>query len=275
MENNGNNKSRKKSGRDGYIYFGCVGGVYFFIKADGGLKDLNLGQLHNNMPKYLCTDDFGRNTGSGQAFEDVFYKICKSAGSDICKVEEMKNGVDFYLDGIPCQLKYGRSAKSVFQKMFDKKTGEYRYPGQTIITNVEIEGELRELIELNQDRFKGEQIIINPAGTPKITRKKVDEQFRRGFASLKLDAKDIITDSGSQKKIAIGILVSFCTIIGLGAIVEYRKIESSEKATVKKIGKAVRISFRKHWKKGLAASLATAGVIFCKHLYGRQMLRPK
>lgn len=282
--NNGKDKSKqkrnKKTENAGFIYIGSVGGFWFFLKADTPLKELNLGQLNRGIPKYLCENDFGKNTGSGQAFEDVFYKICKANGADISKVAETKNGADFMFNGEPVQLKYGRSARSIFNKLFDKKTGEYRYPGQKLITNEENVAELRELFELNKDRLKGIEVEVNPVGTPVITSEEVNAQLHRGFESMKIDARDILSNSNAQKNIAIGLIASFCVVIGIGAIVEYNKQKkeadnAKKKSKFKRAGEAVNNSLKKHWKKGLISSLIAGLTIFGGKLIQYQLRRPK
>lgn len=273
---NKNNTDKKKK-ENSYTYFGCVAGIYFFIKADGKLKDLNLGQEFANSPKYHCKNEAGINTGSGYAFEDLFYQTCKSDGMEITQVEVMKNGADFIVNGVPVQLKYGRSPQYVFNALFDKKTGEYRYSGQTIITNKENEATLRELIEQNKDRLNGENIVVNPLGTPQISQKEVEEQLHRGFASAKIDAKNILTDSNAQTNIVFGMVVSFCAVIGIGAIREYNELNISEgkrERKINRIAKAVKKSLKKNWLKGTVVSAITAVVFFGGHLINRQLKRP-
>lgn len=129
---NKNNTDKKKK-ENSYTYFGCVAGIYFFIKADGKLKDLNLGQEFANSPKYHCKNEAGINTGSGYAFEDLFYQTCKSNGMEITQVEVMKNGADFIVNGVPVQLKYGRSPQSVFSALFDKKLENIGIPDKPLL----------------------------------------------------------------------------------------------------------------------------------------------
>ena len=271
------NNTYKKKEKRSYTYFGCVAGVYFFIKADGNLKGLNLGQEFANSPKYHCRNKTGLNTGSGYAFEDLFFQTCKSNGMDITQVEVMENGADFIVNGVPVQLKYGRSPKSVFKALFDKRTGEYRYSGQTIITNKENETTLRDLIEQNKDRLNGENIVVNPLGTPQISQKEVEEQLHRGIASAKIDAKNILTDSNAQTNIVFGMVVSFCAVIGIGAIHQYNELSTTEgnrEHKIKKVAKAVENSLKKNWLKGTVVSAITAVVFFGGHLINRQLKRP-
>ncbi len=73
------------------------------------------------------------------------------------------------------------------------------------------------------------------------------------------------------------MLVSFCAVIGIGAIREYQEINSNEPQAgnkIKHIGKAINRSFKKHWKKGAILSSLTAATVFVVQLINRQSKRP-
>ncbi len=278
-----NNKTNSKNDitvkenffKNGAIYFGCAGGFYFLYIADQSLKEQNLGQddKRTGLPRYLCTNEQGYGTGNGQAFEDIYYQICKKRGEDIYKVSEMPNGVDFYVNGEAQQLKISRSPQALFRNLFDPETGAYRYPGQNIITTAELEAELRELINANKDRFNGENVIVNPAGTPSISNQEVYDQLYRGFPSLKNDVKDILQDKNSQILLLGGFISAFLGCIGVGAVMEYRA-DKSNAPSLKKMGRACNKSLRKHWKKGLLCSSMLTLICFGGHLWNRQLRRP-
>lgn len=263
---------------EGCIYFGCASGIWFFVKADDKLTELNLGQKDKitGLPKYLCTDKHGHNTGTGQAFEDLYFKLKKSQGVEITKVDEMLNGADFIVGGQPKQLKYSNTPQGAYEKLFDKRTGEYRYPGQEIVTLPEHEAMLRTLIKKNKGRLNGEKIVVSRLDASPITKRGVHNQLHKGFESMKIDAKDIITDPTAQKYIVLGLIASFCTIIGLGAIHDYTKNrkKNKNKSVKKAIGDSMTNSVKKHWGKALFASLLTGVGVFGYLLNKRQNLRP-
>lgn len=278
-EHQKNKKSKKLTIPEGFIYIGCLNGVWFFVKADENLKELNLGQINKRtgLPKYMCVNPkTGRNTGSGQAYEDLYYKFFRANGIDITKVDEVTNGADFIVNGTPRQLKFNRSAESLFRHLFDDKTGEYRYPDQDLVVPKELEPEVRALFEKYKDLLHGREIVINPPDTPDITKKMVDDQWHRGYASIKIDALDIINDSTAQKQIIFGLIASFCSMIAIGAVIDYRKNrEKNKNKSVKKaIGESITNSVKRHWGKALIASLLTGVSVFGYLLNKRQNLRP-
>ena len=114
-------------------------------------------------------------------------------------------------------------------------------------------------------------------GTPQISQKEVEEQLHRGFASSKIDAKNILTDSNAQTNIVFGMVVSFCAVIGIGAIREYNELNISEgqrERKINRVAKAVKNSLKKNWLKGTVVSTITAVVVFGGHLINRQLKRP-
>lgn len=271
MKKKNNNQEKPKTG---YIYLGCMAGGYFLFKADENLKNYNLGQVNSktNIPKYLGKNAItGRNTGSGQAFEDLAYTFYKSNGDNIVKMPEVENGADFKINGVEYQLKCNRTDKGVFNDLF--KDGKYRYPGQKLLVNSEVEDGLKKMIKANKSMFGEEIVEVNPPGSPRISRAQVHEQQYRGWKSMRNDAVEILKDPGEQGKFAVGMIVSFCAIIGIGAILEYVNRQKKE-STLKDAGKAVTASIKKHWGKAIITTVGIAAVALGVRLFNRQLLRP-
>lgn len=273
-------KKRFVNGTEWVVCFLVVGGVpmIFVFNGDPAVKRINLGQDYKGVPKYKSMDG-NRYTGRGSAYEDIIARSLRKGGHDVEQVAPKKNGPDFIIDGDEVQMKYGASVEEVFNNLFDSKTGEYRYPGQKIMTNEENSERLRDLCRENADRFGENMPAINPFGWENASMEEVDAQFRRGLPSMKNDAMDIVNDSKSIISIIGAMLTVFTMLLSIKACTEYRELskdpDMADLPTRKKIGRSFSGAFRKGWKKMALVTVAVGGLSFACCLIYRQNRRPE
>ena len=263
------------------VYFGYFAGIPFVLYSTERLPaQINLGQKWEDKRTNVKTDKYkvrtndGRPTGKGYAFEDVFAKKMRQLGFDVKQVREIKNGADFLINGTPVQCKYAASPLSVFNSLF--KEGKFRYPNQIIVTNKENEEGLRKLCNENPELFGGNIPVINPPEYTECYSKEVQEQYTRGWVSVKNDTISFFQNTRSRNTLFGGMVAVFLTAIGIGTAIEYKNVKKNnpEDSRLKCLGNAVVSSTKKHWGKALVSSFTMGALILGSNLIKCQRLRP-
>lgn len=243
------------------------GGVYMLVRFKGDMKNWNLFQkvidsfTQEEVKSYCARNKEGYPTGNGQAFEDLFFMYCRNKGYKIEKCAPEKNGSDFIVNGMAVQLKYSSNPDTIIHHLYDKKTGEYRYPGQVLVVGKGAEEPIRKGLEK-----KAEQGLDTPETIyeTEIDKADIHKFMHRGIDSLKMDMQNVYF----QKTLAIGFAVGLASALIYYIYKEYN--ESPQKSVKQAAGRAVK-------KRGIKMLFWSAFVAFiggAGYLGYRQYVRP-
>lgn len=235
------------------------GGGYVLYVIHGNLEDLNLGQKYGQEHKYWSTNESGKSTARGYAFEDLIQKSIKASGGTCKQVAPYKNGPDFVINGTKVQAKYSRTPEGICRNLYDNN-GKYRYPGQELWVPA---GHKQKVADYCSNKAKQGYGAPQKIHEVDIPTKDIINYSKRGWESFKMDA----TDPSFTSTIIFGVILCTAATSIVALIAE--KINNPEVSN----GEVIKIAAKKHGLTCLAAGIATPLIIGFISLIYMQHLR--